>query len=195
MRGLSFSGPMVVAWLEGNKSITRRLMNPQPDIVVGDQLQADVWYAADFGDAGGDPDRELLPRYNPGETIYIKEKWRIYEDGADSSIKIQYASDLTICLWIHPWKRIFNRYINQKNPYRWRSPMMMPEWASRSHALIKSVRPERIKEITIEESMKEGFTLPLVCGFIPLWESLHPGSWDRNDWIWRYELEKLKEAV
>jgi hypothetical protein len=28
------------------------------------------------------------------------------------------------------------------------------------------------------------------AGFQTLWESLHPGSWERNDWVWRIELER-----
>ncbi len=69
----------------------------------------------------------------------------------------------------------------------------MPEWAARSHALIVSVRPERIQEITFQDLEREGFSGELNAAsseFIGIWESLHPGSWERNDWVWRIELEK-----
>ena len=85
---------------------------------------------------------------------------------------------------------------------KWKSSRIMPEWASRSHARIVSVRPERVQEITEEAAIKEGILGTWDAdnkiwkgfyreGFRQLWESIYPGSWGRNDWAWRIELEKL----
>jgi hypothetical protein len=90
----------------------------------------------------------------------------------------------------------------------WRSPITMPEEFSRSWARIMDVRVERVQEITEQEAECEGFKAKWTClnpttgsyaveqdaldYFISFWNSLHPGSWSRNDWVWRYGLEKVE---
>ncbi len=201
MKGLTFSEPMMVQWLAGNKSLTRRLMNPQPVfyedggcyypfpplLFLHQPQTVKKWrhYATeDHFRKGVAVD---FSKYCTDETVYIKETWRTYAGEDDSEYEhpsVEYKSD-------NPGKYPDLKY---------KSPRFMPEWASRSHAMIKSVRPERIQEITVEEIIKEGFSTTLreheaCCDlkeqFQNTWESLHPGSWERNDWVWRYELEKL----
>jgi hypothetical protein len=193
MKGLSFSEPMMKAWLSGQKSITRRLMNPQPTENVG--IVDDTWiewWKVDRGDGESDTDcRILKPRYLPGETVYIKETWFQVQNKDFTPGMVIYKSD--------GWKP------SEKGcPVGWKSPRFMPSWAARSHALIVSVRPERVQEITREDAHNEGFW-PGQNGleswngkpygnaqlaFQACWESLYPGSWGRNDFVWRIELEK-----
>lgn len=209
MKGLSFSEPMVIAWLEGRKTVTRRL--------VGLRFGFSTFLAdGELRDAKG---YKIKPRYLPGETVYIKEKWRVGAwDEQENKVCIDYAADgfarkewLSVPdpdvfekIWIQSTdqarKKGFSTDTDGKyhwgpgqGPTSWRSPMFMPEWASRSHAVIKSVRPERIQAITTEEVILEGVTSRL--SFAGLWETIHPGSWEKNSWVWRYELEKLKGAV
>jgi hypothetical protein len=33
---------------------------------------------------------------------------------------------------------------------------------------------------------------PEAANFRRTWESLHPGSWEKNEFVWRIELEKVK---
>src|ERR1035437_5090741 len=55
MKGLSFNDLMIKAWIEGRKTVTRRLMKPQPC---------------------NDPWIEVMePPYHNGETVYIREAW------------------------------------------------------------------------------------------------------------------------
>ncbi len=59
-------------------------------------------------------------------------------------------------------------------------------------------RVEQVQEITEEEAYNEG-----ICGgdwlgdpvgeFAKLWDSIYPGSWERNDWVWVYGLEEWPE--
>jgi hypothetical protein len=202
MKGLSFSEPMVKAWMEGRKTVTRRLIKVPP-IGISDIATPEEWNyrRADdrmpifetWGPQSGtclfrdDKGRVygLKPLYRPGEIIYIKETWTRTVDRAG---RILYRAD--------------DGYIKSVAgyPVKWESPRFMPEWASRSHALIVSVIPERIQEISENDATNEGMD-----GHCPedkmtwrtpreqfqnIWESLHPGSWERNDWVWRYELEK-----
>ncbi|MFH2041790.1 MAG: hypothetical protein ABIJ35_04625 [Acidobacteriota bacterium] len=186
MKGLIFSAPMMLAWLAGNKTVTRRLIAPQPG------EYAYVWSEEKDGINFASPASFSRFRYQPGETVYIKEKW-----AQDLEGEVFYKAD---------------HDIKPSTVERWSSPLFMPERAARSHALIVSVRPEKIREITHEEADREGtenyrpkqWDVPfikevrardgctlLVGKFAQLWNSLHPGSWDRNDWVWRYELEKM----
>ena len=204
MKGLIFSEPMVKVWLEGNKTVTRRLMNPQP-LERSQYGGMNIYGQAIFypPDDLEDTDDSCLrkPRYLPGETVYIKETWAHVSvpDGTTARKNIiVYKADNPqgVCV-----------------PNMWKSPRFMPERFSRSHALIVSVRPERVKEIGFDELLKEGLEVdtearyvfnedgvPIDCypepdpstlldQFVTLWESLHPGSWERNDWVWRNELE------
>lgn len=202
MKGITFSQPMMLAWLAGHKSVTRRLMNLE-------SYDGGPYYETSDGIL-----REIasLSRYRPGETVYIKEKWAdlrgmgiTCEDG--EVCNVAYAADTKTGSDSDKCRIAYG--------IGWKSPRFMPEWAARSHALIVSVKPEQIRSITPEEIKKEGLIVqdfaPIgVLGllgetpesymgmvalmeFESLWESLHTGSWERNDWVWRIELKK-KEA-
>jgi len=210
MKGISFSEPMVRAWLSGNKSVTRRLMKPQPYF---NDVDGGCWYSRWSRTEGfkhyvsqthfrKGVAQDFSP-YRSGETVYLKETWQYNPFGG---IVYKAGSGIVDC-----------------GGRGWKSPRFMPERAARSHAWIVSVRPERVQEITTRECVREG----MICGsvldgnsedvlrtvresksclvaaalikvsgvpprkqFQILWNTLHPGSWERNDWVWRIELEK-----
>ena len=190
MKGLIFSAPMMLAWLAGKKTVSRRLINPQPYRVNE--------YAWNFsGVIGGkimlDADFLKTARYQSGESVYIKETWHCDDPAAAQDIMSRgeglfYKAGMAE---------------QEASMFKWKSPRFMSEWASRSHALIVSVRPEKIREITEEEAKLEGVNLEdfrsntegisgyeYRLDFYRLWNALHPGSWERNEFCWRYELEK-----
>lgn len=213
MKGLSLSEPMMLAWIAGNKTVTRRLMNPQPVWIYGDNVPVKTKDA--------DPKGIIKPRYLPGDTVYIKEVWRFYDWTEDGYPFIQYRCDGAVRFvedipdkyeqWVFDtWAKLSSpdnfKLHGAARDNGWRSPMMMPEWASRSHARIISIRPERVQSITAEEAIKEGIRVTsgarerfydfvirseVVGLFQSLWETIHPGTWDQNPWVWRYDLEKL----
>lgn len=208
MKGLLFSEPMVKAWMEGRKSVTRRLVKvssewePGYTHCVGDVIQDVHFY-------GPDGDCIVKPPYLPGETVYIKEAWAYHDPLFDDDK----AEAFHVAALIDPSRIIYRASSPEYLKRRWRSPRFMPEWASRSKALIVSVRPERVQSITPEEVKREGFVVRDFAGigvlallgltpetymesvamqeFQSLWETLHPGSREKNDWVWRIELEKI----
>lgn len=231
MKGLSFSEPMVKAWMSGRKTVTRRLMNPQPESVEwwlhGKRTAPGIgsYLCRDENGAGWSSCGKFKPRYLPGETVYIKETWRVGAwDENGGLVAIDYKADRFVAtrkeyiqipdaktfekLWIESTEDARRagmktdcdgqyHWTPGQGPTRWRSPLFMPEWAARSHALIVSVRPERVREITESEAILEGFFFAghgddwmRHDGFRATWDRLHPGSWGRNDWVWRIELEK-----
>jgi len=198
MKGIVFSEPMVRAWLAGRKTVTRRIMNPQPYFVESSGRWC--WKVPRKGLVAGDTvcdaSRrwwEYLPPnctpYRPGETVYIKETWGNVKEGN----RIVYKADFTDGESLAAFKQ---------HGYKWKSPRFMPEWASRGHIIIGDVRPERVQEITEEEAKREGVTLfsfngqsiatkDYLTAFRWLWDTLHPGSWQENPWVWRIELEAV----
>lgn len=200
MKGIIFTAPMVRAILEGRKTVTRRVIKRQP--VSGfDELFL----------------REKLvgSPYRPGEVVYVKETWaQIWnQDGClhDESdfncpckgCHIEYKAD-TGAKYPADWP---DDSTGDPCCPKWRSPRFMPEWAARSHALIKSVRPERVQEISHEDALAEGIDSWIATlkdpsselreqrlsvkqlAFSRLWDTLHPGSWERNDWVWRVKFK------
>ena len=133
---------------------------------------------------------DVMSPYQPGEVVYIQEPYiRAEEPDEDENYIVWYAAD----------------YPNDPTFGPAQSSVTMPKWASRSHARIVDVRPEQIRAITEDEAVREGIEFYLASGgtqhenmdmvsqFSMLWESLYPGSWSRNDYVWRYGLERVDE--
>lgn len=98
----------------------------------------------------------------------------------------------------------------------WRRAQIMPSEASRLTLEITEIRAQRIQDISEEDAKDEGIQ-PLCLGCIEylngadceicgpeihlsfrigcemVWESLYPGSWARNDWVWALTF-KVVEA-
>jgi len=200
MKSLILNGPMVGAWMEGEKTVTRRLIKPQPPNSAPNRIQC---HDLDDGKYGffDDQDNEYHVPYLPGETVYIRETWAIATDFGYSTDHIFYKAS----------------YVNggiYDDVKKWRPSIHLREEDARSHALIKSVRAERVQDITDTEIDREGIEVMFNVGmaapatahidikgvrhhstarecFRILWESIYPGSWERNDFVFRYELGKV----
>lgn len=67
---------------------------------------------------------------------------------------------------------------------------------------VTRVRAERIQDITTEDARSEGyisvrhpashFWMTPVDAFRSSWSKRYPGSWDRNDWVFVYDFEKVE---
>jgi hypothetical protein len=223
MKRLSFNDEMMRAWLEGRKTVTRRLMKPQPkdhhhwDTLPGyefehkmmdciDGLHCKFWHYIPGRDIDGE--QWIRSPYSPGETVFIAETWACVADGPLAVVPmIAYRDGKTKRVETFPdGTTVYN--FTKPDIWKWQSPVTMPEWASRSKAIIKSIRPERVQEIPWQEAIQEGIEVQYCCNgqdcacqglpvynptddFQILWDSLYPGSWERNDWVWRFELERV----
>lgn len=115
------------------------------------------------------------PRYLPGETVYIKEA-HAFEKRLDHLKTSEIGNAATVATWYK-----FNdtqEDIPEQERGRWRSPMFMPEWASRHHIKITDVRPERVQDITEEDAIREGipngaYAVNAVHSFQTLWNSIN----------------------
>jgi hypothetical protein len=68
----------------------------------------------------------------------------------------------------------------------------MPREAARMFLRIKSVRVERLQEITYQDVLAEGLESGHDSKFITLWQSINgPESWEANPWVWVVEFERI----
>jgi len=192
-----FSTPMVQAILAGNKTMTRRVIKPQPErkltkyIFLGDSFFRDDDLNLDEVPWGNYKEAP----YQVGDHLWCKETYcpdadnrPIYRADCDSSV------------------------------IRWKPSIFMPKWAARIWLEVTAVRVERVQEITEEDAKAEG--LSMILGnmdrpstrwyFKNLWDSINakrkptkydieyqseigticPYAWASNPWVWVYSFRR-----
>lgn len=125
-----FNTEMVWAVKDDRKTVTRRVVKPQPFAVKQDE-NAPCWCGHFVSESGKVlPDK---PPYRPGDILYVRETWcraatHIYWYKSDS-----------------PVQNIL-----------WRPSIHMPKEAARIFLRVTNVRVERLQEITEEQAKAEG---------------------------------------
>lgn len=171
-----FSGPMVRAILDGRKTVTRRVLKPQPD-------EKCLYHSI------RDANRAL--RWAEGDRLWVRETWTHTGDGvwtiADARFAglpgVRYHADGPI-VGAKYWPSIH-----------------MPREFSRISLDVTSVKVERLQDISAADSVAEGVECETcaamqasACGgngcfsslaaFRDLWSHINgPGSWDANPWV------------
>jgi len=194
-RPILFSGPMVLAILDGHKTQTRRVVKPQPpaDHPFPQPCVNDGYWWNDSKDDHDDV--SFWPTYStclpcpcgkPGDRLWVRETWCNYPmAGHDGAAGLCY--------------RATNGSVP---PGSWKPSIHMPRWASRITLEITGVRVERLNEISRGDAMAEGCPHSnLAYGqnpcdwFHELWESINgPESWAANPWVWAIEFRKVEVA-
>ncbi len=217
-RPILFSGPMVRALREGRKTQTRRIVptsiaealdflgggadgEPATSETVGLVWNTPIddngkagkpqWlaYCSEYPEEGSIPIGEGYGQ--PGDLLWVRETWGQYRVAPPGVV--YRADDDMPC----------------GAPERWRPSIHMPRWASRLTLRIKSVRVERLQEISEADAKAEGWSRrdgvssdPQVHidaardWFGDLWESINgPGSWSANPWVWVIEFDVIQANV
>jgi hypothetical protein len=200
MKPIFFSTPMVQAIRAGQKTMTRRVMNPQPTHHYDDNCVGGHWFNA--GDncwacskCGGEIEpftgnSRIHSRYLPGDILWVRETWcNMCEDCDECKPKrtgYLYKAD----------------GLRQRScPYEitWRPSIFMPREACRIFLRVKSVRVERVQEISEEDAKAEGVKRSLYRWsqeFHWLWDSINAErgfGWDKNPWVWVIEFERCEK--
>lgn len=205
-RPILFSAPMVRALIEGRKTQTRRVLNPQP--------QGHVWrYGWSMEDGAtwsGDKTTARIPIW-AGDRLYVREHWRT-----------TYGLDWTVEDLGRPLKP--REFDPKTTPVEYladgerelggkaRRAMHMPRWASRLTLIVTDVKVERLQDITYADAIAEGVEpyggidpdcsgyrdysdaegrhwVNSYVSYATLWDSINgDGSWADNPWIVAYSF-------
>lgn len=203
MKGICFTGWLQERIITGNKTETRRIMDPQPDgflcnnhsgkITLSNSLRVDPIFQSKL----------IRPRYTVGEIVYVKEPY------AELDGSIRYKRGLGA---------------DAIEPSRWNNSQSMPERLARYFLRITSVHGERLRDITEEAAMREGvqqiadrpgmfthysiqlhYTKEDLTGYTPfcknaresfrtIIESIYgKNPWINNAYVWVYGFELVHE--
>lgn len=188
-----FGGEAVRAILDGRKTQTRRVINPQSfKLDGGGHPYIDMGYPDEWDGAGLRRDI-LCPYGQPGDLLWVRETWNSDQ---------QYAS------WkpseIPQGAPLYYKADESGKPDPdgitpiWRPSIHMPRWASRIALRVTDVRVERVQDITDYDCQCEGllhnnYSNNIRGQFTDLWDSINAKrgySWSSNPWVWVVEFRR-----
>jgi len=175
-RPILFSGPMVRAILDDNKTQTRRVVKPQPASPGAlyrepdGSLMKDLRGRAFYTWPSGHPDADgRHPEYAahcpygvPGDRLWVRETWEgvfrhdigdcsyaVSSGGTPANMRTQ---DRCLYLFYKADELVHGE------PYagRWMPSIHMPRWASRLTLEVVDVRVERVHDISPDDALAEG---------------------------------------
>lgn len=206
-----FNTEMVMAILEGRKTITRRcvkykysntemkmrtdkygtcLVEIQKDIegeTYGKNADGTIWHKLL-------PFIEKIPPFKKGDILYIRETWSEWTDG------------YVYKAWSSPFPQP-----GKASVMKWKPSIHMPKEAARIFLKVKDVRVERLNDMRLEDFLNEGIMVRPEAfndpenaywqaknAFIYLWnstikkEDIETYGWDANPWVWVIEFERIE---
>ena len=121
MKPILFNTDMVRAILAGRKTVTRRVVKPQPE-KKPIHIPGEKYWLGCF--AGDDVCRSINPPYHPGDTLYVRETWAPVEGGG-YIYRAGFGTDAPL----------------------WKPSIHMPRETARIFLRVTDVRVERLQEI------------------------------------------------
>lgn len=182
-RPIIFSAPMVRAILEGRKTQTRRVMNPQPYMSVSnpprvrDASDGDIFICPDF--LPTTPNRSFViteressgvwhcmgqrefaekrcPYGIPGDRLWVREAAIITPKRWDDDRTFTHRDTDGDKRWVQYLATSPDREAATGYGLKVSPSIFMPRWASRITLEIASVRVQRVREISEEDAEAEG---------------------------------------
>lgn len=198
-----FNTDMVKAVLDGKKTATRR----KAEFLKG-EIPNWTGYAKDGLMLYNGTNEPCIrkPRYRIGDYLYVRETWcNVNKPGIEPDY--YYFADTRICEDYMP------------SEWTWRPSIHMPKQAARIFLRVTDVRVERLRDITDQDAMREGFDgIPCSCrgishctdcmgsgwiepptvGFMYTWDSTISKKdhdkycWYSNPWVWVIQFERVE---
>lgn len=205
MKPILFNAEMVRAILDGRKTVTRRVIKPQPKGRPVRMTKDSCWpgYFAIQG-----TEKVIRLPYYPGNILWVRETWA-------------YPSEKEILAGAEQNKYLY-KADTPAQPCaldRWHPSIHMPREAARIFLRVTDLRAERLQEITEDGAKAEGavksypYTDPgtgetafmldekgtFRCVFPKIWDStikptdLLAYGWDANPWVWVIKFERIRK--
>lgn len=208
MKPILFNTSMVQAILDGRKTVTRRLIKPQPEAdqiyPLGCCVDGDKRDIGKFGFGSSECGGRILyvrPPYKAGDVLYVRETYcpnyfceyiagtRSGEmRGNRNAYKTDYHKEVVGDIVPEP---------------KWKPSIHMPKEAARIFLRVTSVRVEHLQEITPDQATREGIKLIFppfqIDEFIDIWNltikkpDVERYSWIANPWVWVIEFERCEK--
>jgi len=233
---------MVQAILDGRKTQTRRVVKPQPlthgrtDSRVRIYQRGEKWEVADTfsNDGFSCLDSFKCPYGQPGDVLWVREEHYMFghwEHDLVSERKTcrqawMFLPDSNeVRFFDNPPMACRNtkeKKVKFKQEWNKRLARYMPKAACRIFLQVKSLRVERLQDISENDAVAEGIE-PVdsmlyppheygfrfknylqnsnsIClpkaSFMTLWQSINgPESWDANPWVWVVEFERIEKPT
>lgn len=193
-----FSAPMVRAILDGRKSMTRRVIKPQPD-VMHEHIRPEFSFGNNRPLYADSFVKNYCKYGKPGDRLWIKTGYTTRYDPERNETHWKTEGG-----WITTHGQAMSKTGRPKRDGG-HPGMFMPKWLSQEFRLptleITGVRVERLREITEEDAIAEGaqcagFPAPLSNrgAFINLWEKLNGPrgfGWLQNPWVWVISFQRI----
>jgi hypothetical protein len=201
-----FSTEMVRAILDGRKSQTRRVIKPQPERKAPDWKDSKMlaWVYKDKtywcdGETMTAMSVDMYAPYQPGDVLWVREsfqprlaegvEWQDSDYETGDGYNVSYVATDGILELETP---------DGDMTYKVTPSIHMPRWAARLFLRVKSVRAERLQDISLNDCMAEGIkgsdTLTPYGCFVELWNKLNAKrgyEWAGNPWVWVIEFERI----
>lgn len=207
MKPILFNTEMVQAILEGRKTVTRRLIKPQPegDGTAPEPLKTRPGYWNAWGD-----DLVYKQPYKIGDVLYVRETWQfvpcidcgLNDHGACGSAPTTYEDKEAISEGCFVYKEDYP----EPERISWHPSIHMPKQAARIFLRVTGVRPERLREMVLGDVLMEGITETETYEgtwdrWHETWDStLKPSDrpiygWEANPWVWVVGFERVSKEV
>ncbi len=197
-RPILFSTEMVKAILAGRKTMTRRIVKPQP--VIGDERytpsrtggvayrKAWIWIKSIHWDLYEKPSEHLFrfcPYGQVGDRLWVRETFAPSQMMSGKT-EITYKADGG-----NPPSYLMAD--GKEIPCYWKPSIFMPRWASRITLEITNIRAEQLQETTEADAVREGFSKLIY--FLNYWDKLNMNrgyAQELNPWVWVIEFKRLE---
>ncbi len=208
---------MVKAFMAGNKTQTRTPIKHQREF-------PDNWH--DWSKEAKDAAIRSIAPSQVGDTLYVRETMEARREGQSGYFDTFYTADdadyETKESRLHEeqtdWFQNYKNWHDNGDSKVIIPSIHMPKWAARNFARVTAVRAERVQDISEADALDEGIETVwdgrakwyknylgncdfcsydgAIKSFQSMWNSLYPGSWERNDFVWVRTVEKItKEQV
>lgn len=195
IKPILFNTEMVKAILNGEKTMTRRIVRPQPPATTVVRHRADSWDWTFWAD--NDCGHPMRQPYKPGDILWVRETWR--KTGVLIQPYAYRADEDRLHLVGEDGQRL-------SVMYRWRPSIHMPKEAARLFLRVTEIRAERLQDITSNDCAKEGVEREAISAvgeefargiFSDIWDNtVKPTDapcygWKANPWVWVIEFERV----
>lgn len=210
-RGILFSGPMVRALLAGTKTMTRRIVKPQPETTYPKAVFSFMEMDGSKGIWGSEGCGISVRKCLYGtvaDCLWVRESFTLvpcsagcekYPEGFDP--KCSSASQPNAPHEGVRYKATWDR----SNSSRWKPSIHMPRWASRITLEITGVKVERVQDISEEDAVAEGVDAVSIADvprngclnrrtdFMQLWNIINgKDSWKANQFVWVISFRRIR---